>query len=375
MQRPNQEPAILLLEDGRMFKGKAIGAKGTSGGEIAFNTGMTGYQEIFTDPSYYGQVVVMASSHIGNYGVHQDETESDKPMISGLVVKKFSQIYSRPSGSGGLQEYLADAGVVGISDIDTRALVQHIRDNGAMNCIISSEILNPEELKQKLLQVPDMNGMALSDLVSTKTSYEVGDRDSLFRVALVDFGVKKNIIRCLSERGALVKVFPNSTGLEEVLSWRPDGIMLSNGPGDPSAMRDEINLVKQLLNTGLPIFGICLGHQLLALSLGLKTKKMHHGHRGINHPIKNLITGKCEVTSQNHGFVVDLDGVSDEFGVEITHVHLNDGTVAGIRLTGRPVFSVQYHPEASPGPHDSRYLFDRFIENMVKSKSMAETLS
>jgi carbamoyl-phosphate synthase small subunit len=356
--------AILLLADGTHFSGRAVGATGTTTGEIAFNTGMTGYQEIFTDPSYFGQIVVMATSHIGNYGTKMSEVESDSVKISGLVCKKFSETFSRPGADSSLQNYFERDGIVGISDIDTRALVRHIRDKGAMNAIISSEIFDLEELKNRLSMVPSMDGLELSSKVTTTTAYVVGEENRGSKVALIDFGVKKNIIRCLVERGCVVKVFPMQTALEEMMKWQPDGFMLSNGPGDPSVMTTEIALVKSVVKTGLPVFGICLGHQLLALSQGLKTKKMHNGHRGINHPVKNLISGKCEITSQNHGFVVDWDDAVANPDIEITHVHLNDDTLAGLRLKGLPVFSVQYHPEASPGPNDSRYLFDVFVETL-----------
>jgi carbamoyl-phosphate synthase small subunit len=361
--------AILLLADGTLYNGLAVGAIGTTTGEIAFNTGMTGYQEIFTDPSYFGQIVVMATSHIGNYGTNELEVESDSVKISGLVCKKFSETYSRPAADLSLQHYFERDGLVGISDIDTRSLVRHIRDKGAMNAIISSEIFDVEELKKRLSQVPSMDGLELSSKVTTSHAYVVGEENQGKKVALIDFGVKKNIIRCLVERGCVVKVFPMQSSLEEMMAWQPDGFMLSNGPGDPSVMHPEIELVKNVVNAGLPVFGICLGHQLLALSQGLKTKKMHNGHRGINHPVKNLISGKCEVTSQNHGFVVDWDDAEANSNIEITHVHLNDDTLAGLRLKSLPVFSVQYHPEASPGPHDSRYLFDAFVENLKVHES------
>lgn len=356
--------ALLVLQDGTVFKGKAAGVIGTTTGEIAFNTGMTGYQEIFTDPSYLGQILVMASVHIGNYGVHQEEIESDSVKISGLVCKKFSPMYSRPSGESSLQSYFERDKLVGICEIDTRALVRHIRQAGAMNCIISSEILDVEVLKEKLKAVPSMEGLELSSRVSTKEAFTAGNPDAPLKVALLDLGVKKNIVRCLTDRGCYVKVFPMQTSLDEMLAFQPNGFMLSNGPGDPAAMPDVIEKVKAIVNTGIPIFGICLGHQVLGLSQGLSTKKMFNGHRGINHPIKNLITGKSEITSQNHGFMVDMEVAKTREDIEITHVHLNDGTLAGLRLKGRPVFSVQYHPEASPGPHDARYLFDDFVSNM-----------
>jgi carbamoyl-phosphate synthase small subunit len=358
-----------MLEDGTSFTGYAIGEIGTTSGEIAFNTGMTGYQEVFTDPSYYGQVLIMNTAHIGNYGVHSDEVESDSMKISGLVVKKFSHGYSRVSANESLQSFMEKNGVVGISDLDTRALVRYIRSKGAMNCIISSENLTMVELKQRLDQTPSMNGLELSSKVATTEAYVNSTPDSLYRVALIDFGVKKNIIRCLVERGCLVKVFPLNVNLEELMEFNPDGFMLSNGPGDPSAMPKSIELVKKIVETKIPVFGICLGHQILGLSQGLTTEKMFNGHRGINHPIKNLRTGKGEITSQNHGFVISKESLSNNLNCSITHIHLNDDTVAGIELIDRPVFSVQYHPEASAGPHDSRYLFDQFIANIKKYKN------
>jgi carbamoyl-phosphate synthase small subunit len=369
-QRPE---AVLLLADGTLFRGRAIGAPGITTGEICFNTGMTGYQEIFTDPSYTGQIMTMATAHVGNYGVKDDEVESSRIRIAGLVVKKFSEVWSRPGGSGSLEDYLRKQGVVGISDIDTRKLVRHIRDNGAQNALISSTEMDLEVLKQRLAGAPSMEGLELSSTVSTKEAYTVGATDAAYRVALVDFGVKRNIERCLTERGCQVRVFPLGTPLSEMLAWRPNGFLLSNGPGDPGAMPASVALVKDVVASGVPVFGICLGHQLLAESQGIGTEKMHHGHRGINHPIKNLITGHDEITSQNHGFVANRAETERNAAVEITHVHLNDGSIAGIRLKGRPVFSVQYHPEAGPGPYDARYLFDDFIANMKAHASVGST--
>ena len=360
----NKAKAILLLEDGKFFEGKAAGAIGTTTGEICFNTGMTGYQEIFTDPSYYGQIVVMNNVHIGNYGVNETEIESDSIKISGMICKKFNNGFSRAAGQKSLQDYFTEAGIVSISDVDTRAIVRHIRDKGAMNCIISSSIYDIEELKKILAKVPSMAGLELSSKVTTQLAYEVGAATGTKRVALVDFGVKKNIVRCLVERGCHVKVFPMKTKLQEMLDFKPDGFMLSNGPGDPGVLKDEINLVKQILDTKIPLFGICLGHQLLAESQGISTYKMHSGHRGINHPVKNLITGKSEITSQNHGFSVKAEDIANNKEIEITHVNLNDKTIEGIRLKNRAAFSVQYHPEAGPGPHDSHYLFNDFMKSM-----------
>ena len=363
-----QNKAIILLKDGTIFFGKALGVKGTSFGELCFNTGMTGYQEIFTDPSYFGQILLMTPSHIGNYGIHDEEVESESVKISGLVCKKFSQIFSRAASEESIQAYFERQNLVGISDVDTRALVRHIRDKGAMNAIISSEILDVEQLKSKLAKVPSMDGLELSSKVCTKEVFEFGDPNADFKVSVIDFGVKTNILRCLGIRNCFLRVFPMEASLEDITSWNPDGIMLSNGPGDPSSMNDSVKLIQGLVETQIPMFGICLGHQLLALASGLTTYKMHNGHRGINHPILNLATGKCEITSQNHGFVVDRKAAEGRDDIEITHVHLNDDTLAGIKLKNKNVFSVQYHPESSAGPHDSRYLFDDFVELMRSVK-------
>lgn len=352
--------AYLLLEDGLLLEGKAIGKIGTTGGEICFNTGMTGYQEIYTDPSYYGQIVVNTTAHIGNYGTEDDEQESDAPKIKGLVVNEFSQEFSRKTATESLQQYLEKHNMVGISDVDTRMLVRHIRSKGAMNAIISSE-LQPDQLKAELKKVPSMDGLELASVVTTKKPYFVGDPDAEFKVAVLDVGIKTSILKNLAGRGCYCQVFPAKTSFAEMEKWEPDGYFLSNGPGDPATMDYAIKTVKEILATDKPVFGICLGHQLLALACGLSTYKMHHGHRGLNHPVKNLVTGLGEMTSQNHGFAVsekDLEGSKD---VEVTHLHLNDNTIMGIRLKNKKAFSVQYHPEASPGPHDSRYLFDQFI--------------
>ncbi len=361
-------PAVLLLEDGTFYQGIAVGKKGTTTGEIAFNTGMTGYQEVFTDPSYFGQILVMTTAHIGNYGAHEDENESNAIKIAGLVTKKYSEVYSRTSAEGSLDQKMVDSSCVGISDIDTRSLVRHIRSKGAMNAIISSENLDIDSLKAELAKVPSMDGLELSSKVSTKEVYDMQPENPQYKVALLDLGVKRNIIRCLVDRGCHVRVFPMNASLEEMKAFNPDGYMISNGPGDPGAMPETISLVGNIVKEEVPLFGICLGHQILGLSQGLKTEKMFNGHRGINHPIKNLKTGKGEITSQNHGFVISKDSVEGNDAIAVTHTHLNDGTIAGIELLGKPVFSVQYHPEASAGPHDSRYLFDQFIDNMKKHK-------
>ncbi len=357
--------AVLVLEDGTTCYGKAFGAVGTTGGEICFNTGMTGYQEVFTDPSYYGQVLIMNNVHIGNYGVSLDDIESDSVKIRGLIGRNLEELFSRKRAEGSLDQYLKKQNIVAIEGVDTRALVAQIRNKGAMNCIISSEILDAEVLKKKLEEVPDMSGLELASVVSTQKPYELGDPNSPVRIAVMDYGIKRNILTCMVERGAYVKVFPAKTPVEEVKAFNPAGYFISNGPGDPASMDYAVNAVKEIIQEEKPTFGICLGHQLLALANGIPTFKMHHGHRGLNHPVKNLVTGRCEITTQNHGFGVDPEAVKKADNIEITHVNLNDNSIEGIKVKGKPAFSVQYHPESTPGPHDSRYLFDDFIE-MIK---------
>lgn len=362
-----QLPAILVLADGTVAHGKAFGAIGTTTGEICFNTGMTGYQEVFTDPSYYGQILIMNTVHVGNYGVKDDEVESDNVKIRGLIGRNLEETYSRKLAKGSLEDYLKANNIVSIEGVDTRALVAHVRTKGAMNCIISSEITDVEALKKKLAEVPDMDGLELASHVSTKEAYEMGDKNAAVRIAVMDYGVKQHILHCMVDRGAYVKVFPAKTKLEEVKQFKPDGYFISNGPGDPSAMDYAITTVKEILKEEKPVFGICLGHQLLALANDIPTFKMHHGHRGLNHPVKNLVTGRSEITTQNHGFGVDPEAVKKAGHIEVTHVNLNDQSIEGIRVKGKPAFSVQYHPESTPGPHDSRYLFDQFIDMIRKS--------
>jgi len=366
MKYVNKKKAILLLNDGTIFEGKSIGIEGTAVGEICFNTGMTGYQEIFTDPSYFGQLMVATNAHLGNYGVNKNEQESDSIKISGLVCKNFSFEYSRENSDTSLLEYFKKQNFVAISDVDTRALVRYIRDKGAMNAIISTET-DLDILQKKLDEVPSMEGLELASKVSTKKAYTVGNENATYKIAALDIGIKQNIINNLVSRDCFVKVFPYNTTFKEMSAFNPDGYFLSNGPGDPTPLTDAQNVAKEIIERDLPLFGICLGHQVIALANGIKTYKMHNGHRGINHPVKNLITGKGEITSQNHGFVVDKKEVEQNEAFEITHEHLNDQTLAGMRMKDKNCFSVQYHPEASPGPHDSSYLFDQFISNLSPS--------
>ena len=357
-------PAVLVLEDGTVYHGKAAGKIGTTTGEICFNTGMTGYQEIFTDPSYFGQIMVTTNAHIGNYGIHTDEVESGSMKIAGLVCKNFNVAFSRKQATQSIQDYFSDEKIVGISDIDTRSLVRHIRSKGAMNAIISSEKTDIDGLKKQLSAVPSMAGLELSSKVSTKEPYFIGDEKAPIKIAVLDLGVKKNILRCFAQRNVYMQVFPAKTAFADMEKWNPNGYFISNGPGDPSAMPYAVETVKQILAADKPLFGICLGHQLLALANGIRTHKMHNGHRGLNHPVKNIIINHCEVTSQNHGFGVVPEDVKNSDKVEITHINLNDQSIEGIRVKGKKAFSVQYHPESSPGPHDSRYLFDDFIKLM-----------
>lgn len=354
--------AVLLLEDGTFYEGKAAGKPGTATGEICFNTGMTGYQEIFTDPSYYGQILVTTHVHIGNYGVQADEVESNHMQIDALVCKSFIDEFSRPIADKSIQAYFEEQDRLCIYGVDTRSLVKHIRSKGAMNAIISSEDTDIESLKEKLKKVPSMEGLELASIVSTRLPYEVGVENTEYRISALDFGIKTNILRCLTERGCHVKVFPAKSTLEDLMSFAPHGVFLSNGPGDPASMGYAIETIEKVVDADIPVFGICLGHQLLALSQGIKTYKMHHGHRGMNHPVLNVITGKCEITTQNHGFGVSPEEIARYADkVEVTHINLNDQTIEGLKVRSKPAFSVQYHPESSPGPHDSRYLFDHYL--------------
>jgi len=368
MKYSQRKKAILLLADGTVFEGKSIGTDGTAFGEICYNTGMTGYQEVFTDPSYFGQLMLTTNAHIGNYGVNDNDIESDSIKISGLVCKNFSFNYSRHNAQDSLENYFKKHGLLAISDIDTRAVVRYIRDKGAMNAVISTET-DIAVLKEKLKAVPDMKGLELASKVSTKAPYFFGEENAPIKISALDIGIKKNILRNLATRGCYIKVFPYNASFEEMNAFNPDGFFLSNGPGDPEPLKDAQTLAKEIIKRDLPLFGICLGHQVIALANGISTYKMHNGHRGINHPVKNLITGKGEITSQNHGFVVNKEEVEKHAELEITHIHLNDDTLAGMRMRNKNCFSVQYHPEASPGPHDSSYLFDQFIANIKSAKN------
>lgn len=369
MKYSKRKNAIVLLADGTIFHGKAVGNhEGKAFGEVCFNTGMTGYQEIFTDPSYYGQIMVTANAHIGNYGTNKDEVESDSVKISGLVCRNFSNAGSRVLSDQNLTEFLEQNNLFAISDIDTRALVAHIRDNGAMNAVITTETDDIEALKKELAAVPNMEGLELASKVSIKEPYFIGEENATYKIAALDVGIKKNILRNLARRDCYIKVFPYDTTYEQMKEFNADGYFLSNGPGDPEPLKSAVNLAKQIIEEDRPLFGICLGHQIIAQANGISTYKMYQGHRGINHPVKNLLTEKGEITSQNHGFAINREEAEANPDIEITHIHLNDNTVAGIRLKNKNCFSVQYHPEASAGPNDANYLFDQFIANIEKSK-------
>ena len=367
MKYQKKQIAIILLADGTIFYGKSVGNKqGTAFGEVCFNTGMTGYQEIFTDPSYFGQLMVTTNAHIGNYGTNKDEVESDSVKIAGLICKNFSYEYSRDAADSSLEDFLNENNLFAISDVDTRALVSYIRDHGAMNAVITTDVENIEDLKKQLADFPSMSGLELASKVSTKKPYFFGNENATYKVSALDIGIKKNILRNIAERDVYIKVFPYNATFDDLQSFNPDGYFLSNGPGDPEPLVEAQTLAKEIIKRNLPLFGICLGHQVIALANGVSTYKMHNGHRGINHPVKNLKTGKGEITSQNHGFAVIREEAESNPDLEITHLHLNDNTVAGLAMKSKNCFSVQYHPEASPGPHDSYYLFDQFIENIKK---------
>jgi carbamoyl-phosphate synthase small subunit len=372
--------AVLALEDGTWFQGSAAGAHGETGGEVVFNTSMTGYQEVLTDPSYAGQIVTMTVAQIGNYGVAPADVESGAPKVAGFVVRDQSPVASNWRSHGTLRDYLVQHGVVAISDIDTRALTRRLRSAGVMRGIIATGAVDPEALVEKARQLPPMEGadlvkevtcaepydftLSLGDTVSETSFAPPPERRAVrpLRVAAYDFGIKLNILRRLAAHGCEVRVFPASTPAQALIDWKPDGVFLSNGPGDPAAVGYAIDNVRALVDSGTPVFGICLGHQLLALGLGARTYKLKFGHRGANHPVKQLSTGKIEITSQNHGFAVDPESLPA--GIEVTHTNLYDGTVEGLRHESRPIFSVQYHPEASPGPHDADYLFRQFLDVM-----------
>ena len=355
--------AILVLEDGRVFRGKSFGAAGECFGEMVFNTSMSGYQEILTDPSYAGQIVCMTYPQIGNYGVNAEDVESRQPWVEGFVVREASKIASNWRADTTLGEYLKHHQIVGIEKIDTRALVRHIRDKGAMRAAISTTDSDEKSLLEKVRQSPEMNNRELASAVTAAESFEfpaVGEQK--FHVVAYDFGVKTNSLREFARFGCKVTVVPAETGAAEVLALKPDGIFLSNGPGDPAAMRKIVAEIEKLTLENVPLFGICLGHQIIGQVFGGETYKLKFGHRGGNQPIKDLTTGKIEIAAHNHGFAVAADNLPDD--IEVTHINLNDNTIAGLRHKTLPVFSVQYHPESAPGPHDSAYLFRRFIELM-----------
>ncbi|MBT8178232.1 MAG: glutamine-hydrolyzing carbamoyl-phosphate synthase small subunit [Eudoraea sp.] len=363
MKYQTKKKALLLLADGTIFYGKAVGnQEGTAFGEVCFNTGMTGYQEIFTDPSYFGQLMVTTNAHIGNYGTNSEEVESDSVKIAGLICKNFSYEYSRPNADKSLKEFMDESSLFAISDVDTRALVSYIRENGAMNAVMSTDVENIDNLKKELEKVPSMEGLELASRVSAKEPYCYGDPDAPYKIAALDIGIKKNILRNLAQRGGYIKVFPYNASFEDMSAFEPDGYFISNGPGDPEPLHEAVKTTEQIMETNTPLFGICLGHQVIALAKGVSTYKMYNGHRGINHPVLNLETGKGEITSQNHGFAINREETEANPELIITHLHLNDKTVAAMRVKDKNVFSVQYHPEASPGPHDAAYLFDQYFE-------------
>ncbi len=359
----------ILLENGIYLEGLSLGYIGTTGGELCFNTGMTGYQEILTDPSYCGQIINMTYPHIGNYGINDEDIESNKIQCSGLVVKQASEFPSNFRSVSTINNYLKQNKVVGIQDVDTRMITRIIRDEGSMNGIISSERISKDEMSNRLKLVPKMNGLDLAELVSCKQPYLFKPINEFnYKIAAIDYGIKSNILRIFDTYKCEIKVFPAKTTKDEILDYNPDGIFLSNGPGDPSACKYAIETVKSLLGIK-PIFGICLGHQILALSLGAKTFKLKFGHRGCNHPVKNLEENTVEITSQNHGFAVMDNNLSSD--IKITHRNLNDDTIEGISCEKYKAFSVQHHPEASPGPHDSKYLFKNFIDLMERTRKNA----
>jgi carbamoyl-phosphate synthase small subunit len=374
--------AVLALEDGTWFKGVSAGAPGETTGEVVFNTSMTGYQEVLTDPSYAGQIVTMTAPQIGNYGVANADQESGAPKVAGFIMRDPSPISSNWRAQGTLKDYLTEHGIVAIGDVDTRALTRKLRSAGVMRGVIATGSHDPQALVERARAIPEMEG---SDLVKVVTCAEPYDFDTTLgdavveasfgvaplkraarplRVAAYDYGIKLNILRRLVAHGCEVRVFPASAPASDVMAWKPDGVFLSNGPGDPAAVTYAVDNIRELMDTGVPMFGICLGHQLMALALGAKTYKLKFGHRGGNHPVRQLDSGAIEITAQNHGFAVDPDSLPAT--ARVTHLNLYDGTVEGLCHVDKPIYSVQYHPEASPGPHDADYLFTQFIETMER---------
>jgi carbamoyl-phosphate synthase small subunit len=372
----NEPEALLVLEDGAAFRGAGFGARGTALGEVVFNTAMTGYQEVLTDPSYHRQLVTMTSVHQGNYGVNPDDAESSRVRVAGLVVREASRMPSSHRARGTLQDYLAESGVVGISEVDTRRLTRHIRSAGVMRAAISTEGGDVDALLERVLASPGMVGADLAAEVSTPQPYAVDCPQPRLRVVAYDFGVKRNILRLLVGAGCAVQVVPAATPAEAVLALEPDGVFLSNGPGDPAAVTYGIAATQRLLREGTPVFGICLGHQLLGHAVGATTYKLPFGHRGVNQPVRDQRTGAVQITSHNHGFAVDAATIpaDGEFGrVWVSHTNLNDGVNEGLRCQDVPAFSVQYHPEAAPGPHDARCLFDDFCRLMLAVRGLGPT--
>ncbi|CAN5568446.1 glutamine-hydrolyzing carbamoyl-phosphate synthase small subunit [soil metagenome] len=365
--------AILVLEDGRTFRGEAFGADGEAFGEMVFNTSMLGYQEILTDPSYAGQIVAMTYPLIGNYGVNEEDTESRRPWVEGFVVREASRIASNWRSTETLDSYLKRHKIVGIEHLDTRALVRHIRDKGAMRAAISSVDLDEKSLLEKVLASPEMQNRELASAVTVDESFDYpAQTEEKFHVVAFDFGVKTNSLREFAKFGCKITVVPSDTSAKEILAIKPDGIFLSNGPGDPGSMKKTVEEIKKLTESNVPMFGICLGHQILGQVFGGETYKLKFGHRGGNQPIMDLTTRKVEITAHNHGFAVKAESLPET--VEVTHINLNDQTVAGLRHKTLPIFSVQYHPESAPGPHDSEYLFERFIELMENSRHLSKII-